>query len=195
MADPIDEVEQELSEATRRAWNLVHSTEGRLFTVRPHPGSWSAAECLSHLSISTELFLPVLKEALEDGRKRGFVSAREPKLDVLGRVLRWFLEPPIRHRTKTTAPFVPRSVRAKAEAFAEFASLQSKLAEMIAASRGLNLTKIKIVSPFDKRVRYNVYSAFHIVVAHQRRHLWQAEQAVAQLKSVATASASSAGTR
>ncbi|HEX8251809.1 MAG TPA: DinB family protein [Thermoanaerobaculia bacterium] len=180
----LEDVEKELDEATRRAWTLVQSTDARLFTVRPNPASWSAAECLSHLSISTEMFLPVLRGALEDARKRGIVQKgkREPKMDLLGRVLRWFLEPPVRQRTTTTAPFVPRSVRAKAEAFGEFASLQSKLSELVAAARGLELTKVKIVSPFDKRVKYNAFSAFRILVAHQRRHLWQAEQAVAMLR-------------
>ena len=59
--ETIDDVEKELSEATQRAWTLVQSTDGRLFTVRPNASSWSAAECLSHLSISTEMFLPVLE--------------------------------------------------------------------------------------------------------------------------------------
>lgn len=181
--DAIEGVEKELNDATQRAWTLVQSTDGRLFTVRPNTSSWSAAECLSHLSISTELFLPVLQTAIDDARKRGRANTkRQPKMDVIGRVLRWFLEPPIRQRLKTSAPFVPRSVRAKAEAFGEFAALQSKLAEQIAAARDLDLNKIKIVSPFDKRVRFNVYSAFRIVIAHQRRHLWQAEQAVASLR-------------
>ena len=182
MSDALDEVEQELNEATRRAWNLIHSNDGRLFTVRPTPGSWSAAECLSHLSISTEMFLPVLTQALEDARRRGLTSTRKPTMDLLGRVLRWFLEPPIRQRVKTGAPFVPRSVRAKAEAFGEFASLQSKLTEILTSARGLDLQKVKIVSPFDKRVKYNLYSAFRILAAHQRRHLWQAEQAVEALR-------------
>lgn len=180
--DAIEGVEKELNEATQRAWTLVQSTDGRLFTVRPNASSWSAAECLSHLSISTEMFLPVLQKALDDARKRGVNTKRQPKMDVMGRVLRWFLEPPIRQRVKTRAPFVPRSVRAKAEAFGEFAALQSKLAEQIIAARDIDLNKIKIVSPFDKRVRYNIYSAFRIVIAHQRRHLWQAEQAVASLR-------------
>ena len=76
----------------------------------------------------------------------------------------------------------PRAVRAKADAFGEFASLQSKLSELLNAARGLDLGKVKIISPFDKRVKYNVFSAFRILVAHQRRHLWQAEQAVAALR-------------
>ena len=180
--DPITEVEREFNDATKRAWTLVHNTDGRLFTVRPSPGSWSAAECISHLSISTQMFLPVLKSAVEDAKKRGLTSERPPKMDLLGRVLAWFLEPPIRQRVKTAAPFVPRSVRAKSEAFGEFASLQDRLVELLHAARGLDLRKVKIVSPFDRRVRYNAFSAFRIVVAHQRRHLWQAEQAVAALR-------------
>ena len=73
--DAIGEVERELNEATRRAWTLVHSTDGRLFTVRPNPSSWSAAECISHLSISTEMFLPVLKNASTTRAKK--VSSRK----------------------------------------------------------------------------------------------------------------------
>jgi len=181
--DTIGEVEKELTDATQRAWSLVQTTDGRLFTVRPNTSSWSAAECLSHLSISTEMFLPVLRNALDDARKRGLIAKkREPKMDVIGRVLRWFLVPPIHQRVKTSAPFVPRSVRAKAEAFGEFATLQSKLAELLATARDVDLSRVKVISPFDKRIRYNLYSAFRIIVAHQRRHLWQAEQAVAALR-------------
>lgn len=182
MAETLDDVERELNEATRRAWTLVHSTEGRLFTVRPSNSRWSAAECLAHLSISSEMFLPVLQSAIDEARQRGLVAKSPPKMDVLGRILRWFLEPPIRQRVKTSAPFVPRAVRAKSEAFGEFVGLQEKFLDLLHASRGLDLGRMKIVSPFDRRVRYNAFSAFRIVAAHQRRHLWQAEQAVAALR-------------
>lgn len=174
----IERIETELDEAVARAKSLVDGTDGRFFTVRPHPGSWSAAECLSHLSISTEMFLPVLTAALEEARTKGWLTESEPKMDLLGRVLRWFLEPPIHQKVKTTAPFVPKAIRARADALREFTTLQQRLREILDASRGLDLRRVKIVSPFDKRVRYNVYSAFLIVTAHQRRHLWQAEQAI-----------------
>jgi DinB family protein len=179
--DPLETVEKELNEATRRAWTLVQSTDGRLFTVRPQALSWSAAECLAHLSISTEMFLPVLRKSIDDARKKKRKVTSKPKMDVLGRVMAWFLEPPIRKKVKTAAPFVPKSTRAKAEAFGEFASLQEKLIDLLREARDADLGA-KIVSPFDKRVRYNLLSAFHIVAAHERRHLWQAEQAIAELR-------------
>jgi len=183
----LEEVETELSEATSRAWQLVRSTDGRVFTVRPTPRDWSAAECIAHLSLSTEQFLPVLQKAIDEAQKKGWKSQKKPAMDVVGRALRWFLEPPIRKRVKTAGRFVPRSARAKAEAFGEFATLQSKLVDAVHAAEGLDVRKIKVTSPFDRRVKYNLYSAFKIVVAHQRRHLWQAEQAVAQVKRGAAA--------
>lgn len=182
MNDALDQLEQELDDVTARARRLVETTEPRLFTVRPHLSSWSAAECVAHLSISSEQFLPVLREAIDEGRRRGLTGDAPPSMDVIGRLLRWFLEPPVRSRLKTRAPFVPRGVRAKAEAIAEFVSLQAQLIDTLRSARGLDLRKLKIVSPFDSRVRYNVYSAFRIVAAHQRRHLWQAEQAVVAVR-------------
>jgi hypothetical protein len=177
--DPLDAIEAELNDATERARKLVEQVDGRRFTVRPDPSRWSAAECLAHLTISAEEMLPALREAIDKaprGRKR-----RSPKMDWLGAFLRWFLEPPVRSRVKTAARFVPRSVRAKAETLAEFVAFQQKLIETLHDAREVDLGAVRIVSPFDRRVKYNLYSAFRIVAAHERRHLWQAEQAVAAL--------------
>ncbi len=180
--DPFEQVESELNAATDRARSLVDGTPARLFTVRRSLTQWSAAECLAHLSIATELFLPVLRKALDNARAHHVTGNREPKMDLLGHILRWFLEPPVHSRVKTTAALVPKSVRAKSESLAEFTALQGKLIELLRSAQDVPLGKVKIVSPFDRRVRYNAYSAFLIVAAHQRRHLWQAEQAIAALR-------------
>jgi hypothetical protein len=181
-----DTVETELSAATERARTLVDNTPGRLFTVRPALTQWSAAECLAHLSISTEMFLPTLRKTLDAARTHHLTGTGTPRMDVLGRILRWFLEPPVRSRIKTTPAFVPKSIRAKSEALAEFSGLQMQLVDLLRSAHDLPIGKLKILSPFDSRVKYNVYSAFLILTAHQRRHLWQAEQAVAALRRAQT---------
>ncbi|HEX7150834.1 MAG TPA: DinB family protein [Thermoanaerobaculia bacterium] len=178
----LNDLETEINDATARARHLVDSIDGRVFTVRPNPNSWSAAECLAHLTLTTESFIPILKTAIDDGRKRNVTAKKPPTMDLIGRLMRWFLEPPMRSRVKTSAPFVPRSTRAKSEAFSEFAALQQKLLETVREADGLDLAKLKIVSPFDKRVKYNLYSAVRILTAHERRHIWQAEQAIAEIE-------------
>ncbi len=174
-------LDEELQQVMQHARDFVAKTDGRVFTVRPDPLSWSAAECLSHLSITTGQFLPILSKAIDDAKAAGGESDRVPAMDWLGSALRWFMEPPFRSKVKTSQPFVPKSVRAKADALAEFEATQNQLIELVRRSGGLDLTSLKVKSAFDRRVHYNVYSAFRIVAAHERRHLWQAEKAVRDL--------------
>lgn len=184
--DSYERAEAELKDGVDRARTLVDNTPARLFTVRPALTHWSAAECLSHLSITSEMFVPVLRRVLDDARSKHLSGNGAPKMDLIGRILRWFLEPPVRTRVKTAPAFVPKSIRAKSEALAEFTGLQNQLLDLLRSARDLPIGKLKVISPFDRRVKYNVYSAFLIVTAHQRRHLWQAEQAIAALRKANT---------
>jgi DinB family protein len=181
--EPLEAIEIELNDATERARRLVEQVDGRRFTVRPDPTRWSAAECIAHLSLSAEEMLPVIREAIDKAPRAA--KRRKVKMDWLGALLRWFLEPPVRSRVKTPARFVPRSVRAKAETLAEFTAFQQKLIDVLHDARDVDLTGVRVVSPFDRRVKYNLYSAFRVLAAHERRHLWQAEQAVAALSAAA----------
>jgi hypothetical protein len=40
----------------------------------------------------------------------------------------------------------------------------------------LNLVKVKITSPLASFLKFRLGAAFGIVIAHDRRHLWQAQQ-------------------
>jgi hypothetical protein len=42
---------------------------------------------------------------------------------------------------------------------------------------------VKMASPVDSRVRYSIWSSFVVTAAHERRHLWQAEQAISRVRS------------
>lgn len=167
----------ELNEATQRARRLVERTDGRVFTVRPVPNSWSAAECLSHLTLTGKSFIPVIQDAIAKAKAEK-KHKHHLSVDVLGNVLRWLMEPPVRRHFKTKAPFVPRASRPKFEAWAEFASLQSQLMYEALEANDVDFRAITVVSVFDRHIHYSLYSAFRIIAAHERRHLWQAENAV-----------------
>ena len=62
-----------------------------------------------------------------------------------------------------------------------FDYLQGELLVRIDRAEGLPLEQLRIASPFNARLKYNLYSAFRLLPVHQRRHLWQAEQVRAQL--------------
>jgi hypothetical protein len=178
-ASQIDALIGELRETSRRADALVTGHATSQFLRRPGEGRWSAAECIEHLNLSNRCYLPRIEEALRVLREKKLAGSGPFRLNWNARLLKyWVVEPPSRLRLPTSKPFKPIKVSDAAAAFGEFESLNQKLEEQLDSARGLDLGGAKIVSPFAQNVKYSVYSAFVLIAAHNRRHLWQAENAL-----------------
>jgi len=176
-AKELEEIRHQILEATARAERLVSSTDEGRWSRRTPNGGWSPAECLAHLNLTTEQCLPLIREQVRRGRDQGSTRSGPYRKDLMGRVLAWTIEPPVRRlRVKTAPAFVP-TADSRDRLLARFRELQAELEAEMQAAEGLDLNKLKLASPFNSRVRYNLFSCFAILAAHQRRHLWQAEQA------------------
>jgi hypothetical protein len=77
---------------------------------------------------------------------------------------------------------VPGGAGPKADTIEEFNRLQDEQVSWVRAADGLQLNSVKILSPFDGRVRYNLFAALSILARHQQRHLRQAERAWSGIK-------------
>ncbi len=146
----------------------------------PVMGAGARRECIEHLHLSNRSYLPRLEEALRILRERKLTAGGPFRLDWNARLLKYWLEPPSRLRLPTGAPFKPINISDPAASFGEFESLNRQLEELLAPARGLDLGRARIISPFAQNVKYSAYSAFVLIAAHNRRHLWQAENALRQ---------------
>lgn len=169
-------LKQELLLAREAARFATRGLSANTWEARPAPGQWSIAECLIHLNITSERFIPLIDEAIRDGRARRLEKDGPYGLGFMGWLLLRVIEPPYRRKTKTAPPFVPEHIEPMSDVLERFDYLQQELQVRVERSSGLALDKLRIVSPFDARVKYNLYAALCILAAHQRRHLWQAEQ-------------------
>jgi hypothetical protein len=171
-------ISEELRLVSERATALCGRLELAQLTRRPAPKSWSVAECLTHLRISSEAYYPAWRDAIGRARQAGAcASGGEYRLDFTGRLLKWVLEPPPKFRFPAPANFQPIEVGVPEEVLPKFLSSQDQVLEYLRQSEGLPLDRMKITSPFSKNVRYSVWSSFVVTAAHQRRHLLQAERA------------------
>jgi hypothetical protein len=174
----LTQVKEELVLACARACVLCTGLDEARWAWRPSPARWSVGECLTHLNITSEQFIPLLDQAIRDGRARS-VEGRPPfGLGLVGWALLKFIEPPYRMKTKTAPAFEPARLESMAATLDRFDYLQQEVQARIDRSAGLALDRLTLISPFDGRVKYNLYAAFRLIAAHQRRHLWQAEQTV-----------------
>ena len=131
---------------------------------------------MAHLNLTAIGMLPLLRKGLDDARRIGRAAGQHYRRDLVGWLLWRTISRHGRFKAKTIPAFVPSSDRSAQEIMAEFDRLQ---AEQIAVTReadGLPIDRVKMTSPFNAKVRYNIFAALSILPRHQPRHLWQAEQ-------------------
>ena len=144
---------------------------------RPEPHRWSVGDCFAHLNTTADASLPILDAAIEQGRARGLTGNGPFGYSWFDRMLVGSMEPPPRIRTRTTRRFVPPAImRDPAALLAEFMTWQERLAAVIRRADGLDLRRIRMRSPVLSWLGYSLGAGFGIVLAHERRHLWQARQ-------------------
>ncbi|MBI3405382.1 MAG: DinB family protein [Acidobacteria bacterium] len=172
----IHEIRTELGAVSSRWHRFVAGLTDEQWAMQPAPKSWSPAECLIHLNISSEKFMPILTEALQKAQTTGPAGVGPMRRDIAGWMLCKMLEPPYRIKVKTPQPFMPERVEARETVLKHFDELQGRLTMLMDMTKGLAVDKIKISSPFEAKLKYSIFSAFKVIPAHQRRHLWQAEK-------------------
>ena len=144
--------------------------------MRRDPVRWSVAECVTHLNLTGAAYDPILREAGTRDPRPATSFTGSLRRDFRGWLLWKTMSPPVRMKVKTIAAFIPQSVAPVQQLVGEFAKWQEAQLVHLAEVDGLPLNDIKVVSPFNAKLKYNLYSCFSILPAHQHRHLWQAEQ-------------------
>src|SRR5690349_22696346 len=95
----LESLEAELDEATARAHRLVERLGPGGWTRRPAPERWSPGEQIIHLNLSSQAYLPLLRDALARGREAGVTGQGPFRRDFFGWLLAKMIEPPVRIRT------------------------------------------------------------------------------------------------
>lgn len=168
-------IESDFHRASSRVDALAEEIPFESWTHRVDPRRWSVAECVDHLNRTSAAFLPEMERALAEARllpPRESTESYRPTF--VGRLMTRLMS--ARMQTRTSAPFTPERERSPEGVRAEFRDLQEELLILLARADGAAMDRVRIVSPFSSSVRYDLYSAFRILVAHQHRHLAQAER-------------------
>ena len=170
------ELRDQLKVASAAATELVEGLSYEQMKQRPRLGAWSVAECLVHLNLTSTAYLPILTVAIENAYLDRIHGQGPFRMDYKGRILKWMCEQHGRFKVTTSPEFRPTAVEPVESVLKEFLTLQDYLAESLQRANGIAIDRLRVVSPFDSRVKYNVFSRFQILAAHQRRHLWQANE-------------------
>jgi hypothetical protein len=169
----------ELADNERAGLELAARFDEARLNWRPGPDRWSVLECLEHLNLSARQYVPVLVPLIEKARLEGRTKPgphRHP------RILTWLirqLEPPVKRKSPTRPNLTPASNLRATRVLADWREIHAVFRDAARKADGLDLAGLKFSSPILPIVRMSLGQGFHITTAHERRHLWQAEQVIA----------------
>lgn len=175
LPDEIRRILDDLEANERRAEALVTGLDTGSLNWRPDERSWSTAQCLDHLNVANRVYLEAMRPPIDEARRQGR-KRRGPVRP--GWFERWFvadLEPPPKRKLPAPKKIVPAFSGEKEALLAEFRRLHGELASTLQEAADLDLG-VRFPNPFIPLFRFRVWTGFLVIPAHERRHLWQAEQ-------------------
>lgn len=145
------------------------------------PDVWSVGQCLHHIITSERTYLPQLQK---------IITHREPSAasDYVFRPTRfgkWFARQvgPEGRRMKAPSIFRPEIHDFDIALWDAYDKHEQTVRRLMTEANGLDLNRIRVVSPVTRLFRFNLGDCFIILLGHRDRHLRQAGKLVNDSKS------------
>ena len=162
----------ELDAADARAIALARPLTIAQLNWKPSPQQWSVGQCLEHLAVSTELYLPPMNDALA-GAPAGIADEISP-----GGPSRWFIRKfiaPSTTRAKAPTKIAPGS-NVDSAIVDRFLAGNREMRALMARASAHDINRIRFKNPFVPVIRFTVGTGMEIIAKHAARHLLQAER-------------------
>ena len=182
LPDDVAAVRAALDACARQAGELLASDDATLDW--PAEGAWSIAQGLDHLATANLVYLAPMRDAAARAQASGALRRGPIAPGVFARMFIWSLEPPVRTRMKAPGKIRPAAQVERAVLTASFQQAHADVTALLLEAAHLDLNRARFANPFIRGVRMSLGSAFLILAAHERRHLWQAENVRRQASAV-----------
>ena len=163
-----------LSANDETARNLVGGLTEEQLNWQPAPGSWSIGQCLEHLCLTNEAYLPAISAALRE-KPRSSVEEITP-----GWFGRWFIRTFVEPSPGSKRASAPGKIRpgphTDISVLNRFLSANQACRELILRACDNDVNRIRFWNPFLPGIRFTVGTGLETIVGHERRHLLQAKR-------------------
>src|SRR5262245_2550171 len=166
----------DLNKVNESVEDLVRNLSDTQLQWKPEAEVWSISQCLEHLLVTARADLPHIHRAIDDGRSRKVFGQGPFRYGLFGRLLILSMGAPARVKVKAPQVYRPVGNKGSEEILREFFLAQREMLDCIRAADGLHLAKVKTSLPGRKYIRLSLGQEFRLIIVHEQRHVWQAQQ-------------------
>lgn len=143
---------------------------------RPSAESWSALECLEHLNLYGDFYLPKIRNRINNSKyppEEFFYSG------LLGNYFSKSMLPKEKlKKMKTFKDKDPIGSQLDLSTLNRFLEQQKTLMELLELSKNVSLNKTKTAISISRFIKLKLGDTFRVLVYHNQRHLIQAQNAL-----------------
>ena len=172
---------------TKDTQHIIKTAQAEILPLSEHQRTWksstekwSVAECLEHLNIYGRYYLPQIQQALQKN------TDSSPKTNYSGGWLgNYFVnsmlpkEQAVANKMKTPKGYNPTNLPMKNQNYLQdFLDQQQQILQLLEEAQNVNLQKIKIPISLSKWLKIRLGDTFRFVIAHNQRHVLQAQNVI-----------------
>lgn len=168
---------QTLLEQTRQIINQsekLKSYDLNTLTWKENEISWSVLECLEHLNLYGDFYLPQMESKIKNSSTKTDI---EFKSGILGNYFAKSMLPKEKlNKMKTFKDKNPLNSNLNKTVIDRFITQQIKLLDLLNQSRNVSLNKVKIQTSISSLIKLNLGDTFQFLINHIIRHLKQIDR-------------------
>jgi hypothetical protein len=164
----------ELDDRDRHASAVARGLSAEQLNWRRREDSWSVGQCLHHLCVTNQVYLPPIEKAL---RGRPVKPVQEIAPGWLGR---WFIdhviEPSPQSRKRRAPGKIVPAQHVDPSILDDFLRSNITVRDLVRKASACDVNRIRFQNPFVPVIFFTVGTGLEVVSRHERRHLLQAER-------------------
>ena len=178
----INEYLKNLDKQLVKANEILESLSDDEFNTKPSEERWSVAEIFSHLNTTIESYFERIEKKITEAESEKAYDNEELKRRKIVEKIILSLEPPYKMKYRAPAQFLSKKNYNQEEVKQRFNQNMNRFKKLLERSKNINLYKSKISSPVTSLIKINLRETYLLIIVHQERHLWQAENTISDFK-------------
>lgn len=160
-------------------WQMIAPEK---FSQQPAEGSWSAKQCIAHLNMYGDYYLPAIEAAILKAKQQRATAAEQFTPGRLGNYFTNMMLPGTNEKPakkmKAMKHYISLNNEDSNKVIAAFIDQQEKLLQLLEDATAINLSTTKVAISIARFIRLKLGDVFMFLIAHNYRHVLQAESAL-----------------
>ena len=146
----------------------------QFLTWKEKTDSWSILECLEHLNLYGDFYLPQMEKSIKNTT---FKNENEFRSGLLGNYFAKTMLPEEKlNKMKTFKDKNPLNANLDRTVIEKCIDQQIKFIDLLNQSRNVSLNKVKIITSISSFIKLKLGDTFQFIINHNIRHLKQIER-------------------